>query len=103
MSGKRALLVPLEHSTGLSNTVMRGLAMGMPMVTTETASRGAQSVISEWPYSTAKIATSGKEFIRHVLEIDNLGAHTQSSAIGDWSQNLDRIIDSLDSEDEGKV
>ncbi len=96
LADKRAFLVPLEHGTGISNTVLRGLAMDMPMVITDSSSRGVRSVISPWPENRVRIARNATDFIRQTLAVHHGQSAGHPRQVGSWSENLDAILAGLD-------
>ena len=96
LSDKRAFLVPLEHATGISNTVLRGLAMDMPMVITESASLGVRTMVDPWPEQRIRIARGAEEFFRQTLAIHQEQTPSAPRQIGSWSGNLDAIFSRID-------
>lgn len=95
LSQNRGVLVPLEHSTGISNSVLRGIALDLPMVMTHSSSLGIREIIDPWPGEHAKVAKTGKEFVRHVLDLLTLPHTPQPRKIGSWSENTDRILNRI--------
>jgi hypothetical protein len=96
LADKRAFLVPLEHATGISNTVLRGLAMDMPMVITESASRGVRTMVDPWPERRVRIARGADEFVRRTLDIHRDQSPSVPRQVGSWSDNLDAILAKFD-------
>ena len=97
LSDKRGFLVPLEHSTGISNTVLRGIALDMPMVITETSSRGVKAEFQPWPEARIKIAKTADDFVNYALTLDKGQADGQSRQVFSWSENTDAILSRFDS------
>jgi len=93
LSDKRAFLVPLEHATGISNTVLRGLALDMPMVVTKSSSLGVQNLLQET--SKVRVAASLDDFVQHSLTVHENQTETHPQQIGSWEQNLSTILEKL--------
>gem|GEM_PF-3354558 len=92
LRAKRALLVPLEHATGISNTVLRGLALDMPMVITRSSSLGVRDTIEPWPSDRVSVASSPREFIRETLALSIPARPARPQQIGSWQMNMTLIL-----------
>jgi len=90
LSDKRGLIMPLDHETGISNTILRGLALDMPMVISETSSRGIAGIREQ--NGAVFVARSANDYLEHVLAAARLEHHSRPQAIGSWTDNLDRVL-----------
>lgn len=93
LAEKRALVMPLEHSTGISNTVLRGMSLGMPTVITHSASLGVSTIVR--PHDPVFIAQGKSDFVKKTLEAISVQTDTEPRAIHDWNDNLFTILEKL--------
>jgi len=93
LSIKRGFLVPLEHASGISNTVLRGLALDMPLVITRSSSLGVRSLLEN--RTNVQVARNAKEFVIQTLKLDPSHAEGRPQQIGSWSANLRAILQKL--------
>ena len=93
LADKRGLVMPLEHDTGVSNTVLHGLALDMPMITSLHSTRG----VAHLSYSTPPVyvANRPQEYVNGILEASSLSHSAHPRAIGSWTDNFDVMMAAL--------
>lgn len=93
LAARRLLVMPLEHGTGVSNIVLRGLALDIPMVISLASSHGVRSVT---PLGAAvRVASRPRDYIDGVDELLRMDHQAQPRAIGSTAANLSAILRSL--------
>lgn len=90
---KRALIMPLEHSTGVSNTALRGLALGIPTVITSSAFHGIKNLVSD--DDLIYVADSYRDLETKTIEAVKNRGKSRPRKIHDWNQNFERIVERL--------
>lgn len=93
LAAQRMLLMPLEHTTGVSNMVLRGLAMDMPQVISESSSTGVHNLLGQHPATF--VAQRPDDYLRCVDAALELEHNANPSPIGDWGNNLNRILEKV--------
>lgn len=93
LASKRALVMPLEHSTGISNTIIRGIAIGIPTVITRHSSYGVKSMVRD--SDPIYVAKSTDALAKKTIEAVSTPIETAPRAINDWAENLNAIVEKL--------
>lgn len=95
LSKKRVLVMPLEHATGISNTVLRGLSMQMPMIISSTSETGIDSLTCN--KDRCYVAKRPDDYLELFAGVAN---HTYPEIppiqIGSWVENFVSILEHID-------
>jgi hypothetical protein len=93
LATKRGFLVPLEHATGISNTVLRGLAIDIPLIITHSSSLGVRNLLTA--ESKVNIAKSQSDFVQMTLASRWDSESSQPRQIGSWRANMALVLEKL--------
>lgn len=94
LAAKRGMVMPLEHDTGVSNTILRGLAINMPMAISKSGSLGVSELIKG--DDRVFVADCEGDYPAAIDKAIAVREATSGRAIGSWPDNFRRILDMLE-------